>query len=30
VVCVLFVVAPPDRFLGVDTYLRSRLPRWMV
>jgi len=30
VVCVLFVVAPPGRFLGVDTYLRSRLPRWMV
>ena len=26
----LFVAAPPGRFLGVDTVLRSRLPRWMV
>jgi len=30
VVCVLFVVAPPGRFLGIDTALRARLPRWMV
>jgi thiosulfate dehydrogenase [quinone] large subunit len=30
VVCILFVVAPPGRFMGVDTVLRSRLPRWMV
>src|SRR3954467_14703341 len=30
VVCVLFVLAPPGRFLGIDTALRNRLPRWMV
>jgi len=30
VVCVLFVAAPPGRFLGVDAALRGRLPRWMV
>ena len=30
VVCVLFVVAPPGRVLGVDTVLRGRLPRWMI
>jgi thiosulfate dehydrogenase [quinone] large subunit len=30
VVCVLFVFAPPGRFLGIDTALRNRLPRWMV
>ena len=30
VVCVLFVFAPPGRFLGVDSALRDRLPRWMV
>ncbi len=30
VVCVLFVFAPPGRFLGVDAALRDRLPRWMV
>ena len=29
-VCVLFVFAPPGRFLGVDMFLRDRLPRWMV
>jgi len=29
-VCVLFVVAPPGRFLGIDSALRDRLPRWMV
>ena len=28
--CVLFVVAPPGRVLGVDAVLRGRLPRWMV
>ena len=28
--CVLFVVAPPGRALGIDTHLRTRLPRWMV
>jgi uncharacterized membrane protein YphA (DoxX/SURF4 family) len=28
--CVLFVVAPPGRALGIDTRLRTRLPRWMV
>jgi thiosulfate dehydrogenase [quinone] large subunit len=30
VVCALFVVAPPGRFLGVDAVLMNRLPRWMV
>jgi thiosulfate dehydrogenase [quinone] large subunit len=30
VLCLLFVAAPPGRFLGVDTVLRARLPRWMV
>ena len=30
VVCVLFVFAPPGRFLGIDSALRDRLPRWMV
>jgi thiosulfate dehydrogenase (quinone) large subunit len=30
VVCVLFVAAPPGRFLGVDAALVNRLPRWMV
>jgi len=29
-VCVLFVAVPPGRFLGVDTVLAGRLPRWMV
>jgi thiosulfate dehydrogenase (quinone) large subunit len=29
-VCVLFVFAPPGRFLGVDMLLRDRLPRWML
>ena len=29
-VCVLFVFVPPGRFLGVDTVLAGRLPRWMV
>ena len=29
-ICVLFVVAPPGRFLGIDSALRNRLPRWMV
>jgi uncharacterized membrane protein YphA (DoxX/SURF4 family) len=29
-ICVLFVLAPPGRFLGVDAFLRDRLPRWMV
>jgi thiosulfate dehydrogenase (quinone) large subunit len=29
-VCVLFVLAPPGRFLGIDAGLRNRLPRWMV
>ena len=29
-VCVLFVVAPPGRFLGIDQTLVNRLPRWMV
>jgi len=26
----LFVAVPPGRFLGVDTVLAGRLPRWMV
>jgi thiosulfate dehydrogenase [quinone] large subunit len=26
----LFVFAPPGRFMGVDAVLRARLPRWMV
>ena len=26
----LFVLAPPGRFLGLDSRLRVRLPRWMV
>ena len=30
VLCLLFVAAPPGRFLGVDSVLRARLPRWMV
>ena len=30
VVCLLFVFAPPGRFLGVDATLVNRLPRWMV
>jgi thiosulfate dehydrogenase (quinone) large subunit len=29
-ICLMFVVAPPGRVLGVDVALRSRLPRWMV
>jgi thiosulfate dehydrogenase [quinone] large subunit len=29
-ICLMFVVAPPGRVLGVDVLLRSRLPRWMV
>lgn len=29
-ICVLFVLAPPGRFLGIDSALRTRLPRWMV
>ena len=29
-ICVLFVLAPPGRFLGIDTVLQGRLPRWMV
>jgi uncharacterized membrane protein YphA (DoxX/SURF4 family) len=28
--CLLFVLAPPGRVLGIDTRLRTRLPRWMV
>jgi len=24
------VLAPPGRFLGIDSALRNRLPRWMV
>jgi thiosulfate dehydrogenase [quinone] large subunit len=27
---VLFLLAPPGRFLGLDTRLRGHLPRWMV
>ena len=30
VVCLLFVLAPPGRALGIDTRLRTRLPSWMV
>ena len=30
VLCLLFVAAPPGRFLSVDVVLRARLPRWMV
>jgi thiosulfate dehydrogenase [quinone] large subunit len=30
VMCVLFVLVPPGRFLGIDAALRNRLPRWMV
>jgi thiosulfate dehydrogenase [quinone] large subunit len=26
----LFIVAPPGRVLGLDQFLRDRLPRWMV
>jgi thiosulfate dehydrogenase [quinone] large subunit len=29
-ICVLFVLAPPGRFLGIDSALRNKLPRWMV
>jgi thiosulfate dehydrogenase [quinone] large subunit len=29
-VCVIFVIAPPGRVLGLDARLRGRLPRWMV
>ena len=29
-ICVLFVLAPPGRFLGIDSVLQGRLPRWMV
>jgi uncharacterized membrane protein YphA (DoxX/SURF4 family) len=29
-ICLMFVVAQPGRVLGVDVFLRSRLPRWMV
>ena len=29
-ICVVFVAAPPGRFLGIDSALRTRLPRWMV
>src|SRR3954451_5911856 len=29
-ICVLFVLAPPRLFLGIDSTLRNRLPRWMV
>jgi thiosulfate dehydrogenase [quinone] large subunit len=28
--CVLFILAPPGRVLGIDARLRGRLPRWMV
>ena len=28
--CLLFIVAPPGRVLGIDTRLQTRLPRWMV
>ena len=28
--CALFVAAPPGRFLGVDSALQGRLPRWLV
>jgi uncharacterized membrane protein YphA (DoxX/SURF4 family) len=27
---VLFVFAPPGRVMGLDAFLRDRLPRWMV
>jgi len=30
VIFILFVVAPPGRVLGIDSFLRGRLPRWMV
>jgi thiosulfate dehydrogenase [quinone] large subunit len=30
VLFLLFVAAPPGRFLGVDVVLRGRMPRWMV
>jgi uncharacterized membrane protein YphA (DoxX/SURF4 family) len=29
-ICLLFVVAPPGRVLGIDQLLLNRLPRWMV
>ena len=28
--CLLFIVAPPGRVLGIDTRLQTRLPGWMV
>ncbi len=29
-VFILFILAPPGRVLGLDSFLRGRLPRWMV
>jgi uncharacterized membrane protein YphA (DoxX/SURF4 family) len=29
-VLILFVIAPPGRVLGLDMFLRDRLPRWML
>ena len=29
-ICLVFVVAAPGRVLGVDVFLRGKLPRWMV
>jgi thiosulfate dehydrogenase [quinone] large subunit len=29
-ICILFIVAPPGRVLGLDQFLRDRLPRWMA
>jgi uncharacterized membrane protein YphA (DoxX/SURF4 family) len=29
-VFLLFILAPPGRVLGLDMFLRGRLPRWMV
>jgi thiosulfate dehydrogenase [quinone] large subunit len=29
-VCVVFVLAPPGRALGIDARLRGHVPRWMV
>jgi thiosulfate dehydrogenase [quinone] large subunit len=29
-VMVIFILAPPGRFLGIDARLRGRLPRWMA
>jgi uncharacterized membrane protein YphA (DoxX/SURF4 family) len=29
-VFILFIIAPPGRVLGLDMFLRDRLPRWML